>query len=175
MPALRGTDPNHAEEKDFQDSSPDKLSLHPPNNWPKSHTGLGLQFHRPLILFIITFSLYYYFGKGVLDHFSIFIYWAPALCQAGLEGRGGETEVPGVSASKGDEYPRHQRNRRRAPNLAVVGSGTSSPRSHRESCRIKDSPLGRMGSNITVHLQKPGGETHVKNSKERDLAGVSKE
>lgn len=89
MLALRGTDPNHVEEKDFQDSSPDKLSLHPPNNWPKSHIGLGLQFHRPLILFIITFSLYYYFGKGVLDHFSIFIYWAPALCQAGLEGREG--------------------------------------------------------------------------------------
>ena len=127
LPALRETEPNHAEEKDCQDF-PDKLFLHLPNDWPKSHrvpVGLGLQFHRPLILFIITFSLDYYFGKGVPDHFSMFIYWAPALCQAGLKGRGGESKVPGVSVSKGDGFPGHQRNRRRAPNLPGMASGTS--------------------------------------------------
>lgn len=46
-------------------------------------------------------------------------------------------KAPGVSASKADEHPGHERNGRKAPNLSVVGSGTSSPRSPGESRRIK--------------------------------------
>lgn len=118
------------------------------------------------ILFIITCSLWYWFGKGIPNHLLTWYSFTGHLLCARPESGVSVEGVPGVSSSKGDESPGARgTGRRLSVGVEWRGRG-SSQRLPGEFCRAKGNwPGGGKSPEMALRVQRPGRKRHGQCSK----------